>query len=334
MGRSGHTEGHAACWGATGAAVRVPGRDALNASIGFAQEYSAERTSQSLQEMVPHRCRVLRAGEPSDIPVADLVPGDVVLLESGDAVPADCRFVEAHDVTVNGADLIIAETGRDDDNLVISLLAKRQFAVSRVAARVNDGENAWMFTAHWGVDIAVPAATPLVSLSRTCDCARATKSSWYPTTRRSRTSKRPFSDRQGSGEVGFRLGGTGRARPVRVLKMPDVRVGAGKDDRYMVGVRPAHVVGRSAVLVVQADDFPVPSSGTRGRALDHELIADVCLHGPHLSVRICACSDRATTRTAGPWGEAPERKSVWSRPEVGPLGPSPQPDRLSSTAPV
>ncbi|MFD8325530.1 cation-translocating P-type ATPase [Streptomyces lydicus] len=77
----------------------------LNASIGFAQEYSAERTSESLQAMVPHRCRVLRGGEVTDLPAADLVPGDVVLLEAGDAVPADCRLVEAHDVTVNNAAL-------------------------------------------------------------------------------------------------------------------------------------------------------------------------------------------------------------------------------------
>jgi trk system potassium uptake protein len=62
------------------------------------------------------------------------------------------------------ADLVIAATGRDEDNLVISLLAKRQFAVPRVAARVNDAENAWLFDQHWGVDTAVPAATPLISL--------------------------------------------------------------------------------------------------------------------------------------------------------------------------
>ncbi len=77
----------------------------LNAAIGFAQEYSAERTAESLQAMVPHRCRVLRDGEANDIPVTELVPGDVVLLEAGDAVPADCRLVEAHDVTVNNAAL-------------------------------------------------------------------------------------------------------------------------------------------------------------------------------------------------------------------------------------
>ncbi|WP_340375284.1 TrkA family potassium uptake protein [Streptomyces sp. SS7] len=62
------------------------------------------------------------------------------------------------------ADLVIATTGDDEDNLVISLLAKRQFSVPRVAARVNDADNAWLFDERWGVDVAVPSATPLVSL--------------------------------------------------------------------------------------------------------------------------------------------------------------------------
>ncbi|MDX3633406.1 TrkA family potassium uptake protein [Streptomyces europaeiscabiei] len=62
------------------------------------------------------------------------------------------------------ADLVIAATGNDEDNLVISLLAKRQFTVPRVAARVNDTENTWLFDQNWGVDTAVPAATPLISL--------------------------------------------------------------------------------------------------------------------------------------------------------------------------
>ncbi|MGW2643039.1 potassium channel family protein [Streptomyces sp. NPDC001348] len=61
-------------------------------------------------------------------------------------------------------DLVVAATGRDEDNLVISLLAKRRFGVGRVAARVNDSENAWLFDRRWGVDVAVPAATPLISL--------------------------------------------------------------------------------------------------------------------------------------------------------------------------
>ncbi|QMV25382.1 HAD-IC family P-type ATPase [Streptomyces sp. SCUT-3] len=83
---------------------------ALNAVIGFAQEYSAERTAEALQAMVPHTCRVLRGGTPAELPVWELVPGDVVMLEAGDAVPADCRLVEAHDVAVNNAAL----TGESD----------------------------------------------------------------------------------------------------------------------------------------------------------------------------------------------------------------------------
>ncbi|HEU4421322.1 MAG TPA: cation-transporting P-type ATPase, partial [Pilimelia sp.] len=77
----------------------------LNAVIGFAQEYSAERTAQELQAMVPRTCRVLREGDRCDVAVRDLVPGDVVVLEAGDAVPADGRLVEAHDLKANNAAL-------------------------------------------------------------------------------------------------------------------------------------------------------------------------------------------------------------------------------------
>ncbi|MFF4113499.1 potassium channel family protein [Streptomyces sp. NPDC001714] len=68
------------------------------------------------------------------------------------------------DAGTRTADVLIAATGRDEDNLVISLLAKQRFGVARVAARVNDAENAWLFDRRWGVDVAVPSATPLVSL--------------------------------------------------------------------------------------------------------------------------------------------------------------------------
>ncbi|HEX5566204.1 MAG TPA: cation-transporting P-type ATPase, partial [Streptomyces sp.] len=91
-------------------AVAILGVVALNAAIGFAQEYSAERTAQTLQAMVPHTSRVLRDGQRCELPARDLVPGDVVVLEAGDAVPADCRLVEAHETSVNNAAL----TGESD----------------------------------------------------------------------------------------------------------------------------------------------------------------------------------------------------------------------------
>ena len=62
------------------------------------------------------------------------------------------------------ADLLLAATGEDEDNLVVALLAKRQFAVPRTLARVNDPDNAWLFDTRWGVDVALPATSPLVSL--------------------------------------------------------------------------------------------------------------------------------------------------------------------------
>ncbi|AKH83693.1 hypothetical protein AA958_17420 [Streptomyces sp. CNQ-509] len=68
--------------------VAILGVVALNAAIGFAQEYSAERTAETLAATVPHTCRVLRGGERREVPARDLVPGDAVVLEAGDAVSA------------------------------------------------------------------------------------------------------------------------------------------------------------------------------------------------------------------------------------------------------
>lgn len=77
----------------------------LNGVIGFLQEYSAQRTAQALQAMVPNIGRVLRDGLRQEIAGSALVPGDLVLPEAGDAVPADRRLVEAHSFAVNDAPL-------------------------------------------------------------------------------------------------------------------------------------------------------------------------------------------------------------------------------------
>ena len=53
------------------------------------------------------------------------------------------------------ADVVAAVTGDDEDNLVISLLAKQEFGVPRVVARVNNPKNEWMFNDQWGVDVGV-----------------------------------------------------------------------------------------------------------------------------------------------------------------------------------
>jgi trk system potassium uptake protein len=62
------------------------------------------------------------------------------------------------------ADAVIAATGDDEDNLVISLLCKQEFAVPRVLARVNYPENEWLFDDAWGVDLAVSPPHMLTAL--------------------------------------------------------------------------------------------------------------------------------------------------------------------------
>jgi trk system potassium uptake protein TrkA len=62
------------------------------------------------------------------------------------------------------ADVLAALTGRDEDNPVVSLLAKRRCRVPQVVARVNDPGNRWLFGDAWGVDAAVSASAALVSL--------------------------------------------------------------------------------------------------------------------------------------------------------------------------
>jgi len=61
-------------------------------------------------------------------------------------------------------DVVVAATGDDEDNLVVSLLAKQEFAVPRVVARVNNSKNQWLFNESWGVDVYVSTPQLLTAL--------------------------------------------------------------------------------------------------------------------------------------------------------------------------
>lgn len=73
----------------------------INALIGTIQEFSAQRAAAALQNLVSTRCRVLREGESYEMSAHELVPGDIVLLESGDKVPADLRLLASHDLEID-----------------------------------------------------------------------------------------------------------------------------------------------------------------------------------------------------------------------------------------
>jgi trk system potassium uptake protein TrkA len=66
-----------------------------------------------------------------------------------------CELSSLHEVDLASCDVVVAATGDDKVNLVVSLLAKTEFAVPRVVARVNRAENEWLFTEQWGVDVSV-----------------------------------------------------------------------------------------------------------------------------------------------------------------------------------
>ncbi len=73
----------------------------INAVIGTLQEYSAQRAATALQELVRTRCRIVREGDSYEMNAEELVPGDIVLLESGDKIPADLRLLVSHDLEVD-----------------------------------------------------------------------------------------------------------------------------------------------------------------------------------------------------------------------------------------
>ena len=77
----------------------------FNATLGFYQEYRAEATLAALKKMLAQRARVRRGGEVLEIAAENLVPGDIVLLEAGDRVPADARVLAAHNAEVAEAAL-------------------------------------------------------------------------------------------------------------------------------------------------------------------------------------------------------------------------------------
>ncbi|KAA1429920.1 potassium channel family protein [Mycolicibacter arupensis] len=94
---------------------------------------------------------------PEHVVIEDIADADWHL---GDA----CELSLLEAVHLESFDVVIAATGDDKANVVLSLLAKTEFAVPRVVARVNDPRNEWLFTDAWGVDVAVSTPRMLASL--------------------------------------------------------------------------------------------------------------------------------------------------------------------------
>lgn len=117
--------------------MRVAIAGAGNVGRSIANELIENGHQVMLIEKQPDRVR------PERVPAAEWVLADA------------CEVASLQEAELQRCDVVVAATGDDKVNLVVSLLAKTEFAVGRVVARVNRAENEWLFTDQWGVDFMV-----------------------------------------------------------------------------------------------------------------------------------------------------------------------------------
>jgi trk system potassium uptake protein len=117
--------------------MRVAIAGAGNVGRSIASELIGNGHQVMLIERQPRQLR------PERVPAAEWVLADA------------CELSSLEEAELSACDVVVAATGDDKVNLVVSLLAKTEFAVPRVVARVNRAENEWLFTEQWGVDVAV-----------------------------------------------------------------------------------------------------------------------------------------------------------------------------------
>ncbi|CAJ0954960.1 unnamed protein product, partial [Mesorhabditis belari] len=102
-------------------------------TVGFIQEYRSEKTLEQLSKLVPPTCHVLRDGREHEMLARELVPGDVVLLNAGDRVPADVRLIEANDLQIDESSL----TGETEPKHKVTNAIPRQSNGSHVEHMAN-----------------------------------------------------------------------------------------------------------------------------------------------------------------------------------------------------
>jgi trk system potassium uptake protein TrkA len=126
--------------------MRIAIAGAGNVGRSIAQELIGKGHQVMLIERHPDAIR------PERVPRAEWVLADA------------CELSSLSEADLARCDVVVAATGDDKVNLVVSLLAKTEFAVRRVVARVNDPTNEWLFTEAWGVDVAVSTPRMLAAM--------------------------------------------------------------------------------------------------------------------------------------------------------------------------
>ena len=133
----------------------------INAIIGSVQEFSAQRAATALQLLVVTRSRVLRDGDACEINAENLVPGDILLLESGEKIPADVRLLGSHDLEVDESLLTgesLAVHKRDEDVLAVDTFLGDRSNMVFAGTLVNRGRGV-------GIVVATGLATELGNIA-------------------------------------------------------------------------------------------------------------------------------------------------------------------------
>jgi len=127
--------------GEIGDAITILAIVILNGILGFVQEYKAEKAIEALQQMLSPVCKVLRDGKEKEIDASHLVPGDIVLLEIGDRVPADLRLIEAINLKIDESALTGESASINKTDKVISKAVPlaEQFNMARMGTSVTNG---------------------------------------------------------------------------------------------------------------------------------------------------------------------------------------------------
>jgi trk system potassium uptake protein TrkA len=110
------------------------------------------------RELLHNGHEVLLVDKDADDAQASLVPDATWLLADA------CEISSLEEARLDQCDVVVAATGDDKANLVVSLLAKTEFGVPRTVARVSNPKNEWMFDESWGVDVAVSTPRLMTAL--------------------------------------------------------------------------------------------------------------------------------------------------------------------------
>ncbi len=125
----------------------------INAFLGLYQEGKAEKAIEALQKMAAPNANVLRNGSPVSVPAEQLVPGDIVILETGDIVPADLRLIESsnlkiEEASLTGESVAVEKTAEASYTNEVQLAERENMAYSSTILTYGRGKGIVVETGH------------------------------------------------------------------------------------------------------------------------------------------------------------------------------------------